>query len=262
MAGPPVRARPRTKAAHRVEPAHLVPPLLAAALLAAVHLTAAHLRVLQVVPRSRWLSFAGGIAVSYVFVRILPELAKAQRAFEDAPPLTPAWLEHHVYLLALAGLVSFYAVARLVQKHRDRRPAHRAPATDAAFWLHIGSFAVYNALIGYLLHSRASLAELFWFTLAVGMHFLVTDYSLREDHRHLYNRYARWLLAAAILAGWALGAGYRAPERAFAALLGFVSGAIVLNAIKEELPRERESRIWPFLAGAALHAALLLATSR
>lgn len=240
-----------------MEAVHPAWTLLAALLLAAAHVVAGRLRFLRAVPRSRWLSFAGGIAVSYVFVRILPELARAQRAFDDAPPLTSAWLEHHVYLLALAGLVAFHAVARIVQAQRTGA----APARDTAFWLHMGAFGIYNALIGYLLSARASPGELAWFTLAVGMHFVVTDYSLRRDHAGLYNHYARWALAAAVLAGWAAGVAWRAPERAFAALLGFISGAIVLNAIKEELPREGDSRVWPFIAGAALHAALLLAIS-
>ena len=33
----------------------------------------------------------------------------------------------------------------------------------------------------------------------------------------------------------------------------------MLNVLKEELPRERESRFWAFALGAALYSALLLA---
>lgn len=241
--------------------AHPLWTFAAAALLAGLHPIAGRLTFLRVVPRSRWLSFAGGVGVAYVFVRILPELAEAQRAFAGAPLLGARWLEQHVYLLALAGLVVFYALARAVRRHRARVPAPTAGAGDTVFWLHMASFAVYNGLIGYLLNQRADAAALVWFTFAIAMHFVVTDYGLREDHEQLYGRYGRWLLAAAILLGWSAGAGYRAPERAIAALLGFLSGGIVLNAIKEELPRERESRVWPFVAGAALYAAVLLAAS-
>lgn len=223
-----------------------------------MHLYAGKLAFLRVIPRSRWLSFAGGVGVAYVFVRILPELAAAQLAFDRAPHSTPAWLEQHVYLLALAGLVLFYALARAVREHRARVPAREARPNDAVFWLHMTSFAVYTGLIGYLLHERTALVEAAWYVLAIGLHFLVTDYGLREDHEQLYARYGRWLLAAAVLAGWAIGVAASVPERALAALLGFLSGAIVLNAIKEELPRERRSRAWPFVTGALLYAALLL----
>ncbi len=34
----------------------------------------------------------------------------------------------------------------------------------------------------------------------------------------------------------------------------------MLNVLKEELPKERVSRIWPFALGAAGHTALLVVT--
>ena len=59
-------------------------PLPAAAVLAAVHLVAGRLRFLDVVPRSRWLSLAGGVSVAYVFVRLLPELSAGQEVVQRA----------------------------------------------------------------------------------------------------------------------------------------------------------------------------------
>lgn len=46
----------------------------AAIALAVVHLFAGGLRAIDRVPRSRWLSFGGGISVAYVFVHLFPEL--------------------------------------------------------------------------------------------------------------------------------------------------------------------------------------------
>ena len=42
-----------------------------------------------------------------------------------------------------------------------------------------------------------------------------------------------------------------------AVLVAFLSGAVILNVMKEELPEERESRFSAFLAGAAGYAAVL-----
>ncbi len=50
--------------------------LIAALGLAAVHLFAQRMRFIALVPRSRWLSAAGGVSVAYVFVHVLPELAE------------------------------------------------------------------------------------------------------------------------------------------------------------------------------------------
>lgn len=49
------------------------------------------------------------------------------------------------------------------------------------------------------------------------------------------------------------------PEPAIAVLIAFLSGGIVLNVLKEELPRERESRFWALALGAAIYTAILLA---
>ncbi len=46
--------------------------LIAALGLGLLHAGASALRLLDRVPRSRWLSAAGGIALAYVFVHLLP----------------------------------------------------------------------------------------------------------------------------------------------------------------------------------------------
>lgn len=207
--------------------------LLAAAALALAHLTAGRLRFLDVVPRSAWLSAAGGISVAYVFVHLLPELGD-----------THARGDEQVWLLALAGLALFYAVEQHSSAERPR-----------AFELSMTSFAVYNALIGYLLARGRN--ELALFTIALGVHFIVNDAGLRRHHRAAYDRLGRWLLAAAILAGWGIGQVAQIGEPALGFVVAFIGGGVILNTIKEELPGEQRARVAPFLAGAAAYAALL-----
>ena len=112
------------------------------------------------------------------------------------------------------------------------------------FWLHIASFAVYNALIGYLLMHREEpdMDNLFLYSLAMALHFVVNDFGLRENHKHIYDHIGRWILAAAVIVGWVIGSGTEIGEAAIAVLFAFIAGGIVLNILKEELPEERESR--------------------
>ena len=156
--------------------------------------------------------------------------------------------------MALAGLAVFYGV----ESHTLRsRRADRSGAV--AFWLSMASFAVYNAIVGYLL-LRGELDEpsaLALYTVALGVHFVINDLALREHHLDAYRRTGRWLIAGAVLAGWALGVVATIPERAIALGLAFVGGGVVLNVMKEELPGERQARFLPFVAGAALYALLL-----
>jgi formate-dependent nitrite reductase membrane component NrfD len=126
-------------------------------ILAAVHPEAHRLKFLSVLPRSRWLSAASGVSVAYVFVHLLPELAVQREKVSRALASTVlARLDLHVYLIALVGLAVFYGLERMAEGHRPREAevAPEGPAPAAVFWIHIGSFAVYNALIGYLLLHR------------------------------------------------------------------------------------------------------------
>ncbi len=237
--------------------------LLAATGLAIVHLFSGKLRFLEGTPRSIWLSMAGGVSVAYVFVHLLPELAEGQEAIAEAIGEGLAFIERHVYLLALLGLIVFYGLERAAKLSRGRQQEASAGerASGDVFWLHVLSFAIYNAIIGYLLLHRVAtgLEALLLFFIAMALHFVVNDYGLREDHKDLYTRIGRWVLAGAVLVGWSVGLLVEIPEPAIAVLIAFLSGGIVLNVLKEELPRERESRFWALALGAAIYTAILLA---
>lgn len=230
--------------------------------LAVVHFFSGKLRFLDVLPRSRWLSAASGISVAYVFVHLLPDLAEEQETIREAVGESFSFLEYHVYLVALVGLAVFYGLDRVAKTSRRRkRSAGKEDSAEAGvFWLHVASFSAYNALIGYLLLHRETpgFQSLFLFAFALGLHFVVNDYGLRKDHKGLYDGVGRWILAAAILAGWAIGLFAEVSEAALAVLFAFLAGGIVLNVLKEEIPEERESSFWAFALGAAAYAAILL----
>ena len=185
--------------------------LLALAGLVCVHLFSGRLRFLDGTPRSIWLSVAGGISVAYVFVHLLPELAEGQEtvaeALEGGEGL--AFLESHVYLVALVGLAVFYGLDRLaITSRRSKREAGKEDSTSpGVFWLHIFSFAVYNFLIGYLLLHRIDTGpgNLLLFFVAMAMHFPVNAHGLREHRKGAYVRAGRRVIAAAVVLGWVAG---------------------------------------------------------
>ena len=235
--------------------------------LALVHVFAGHLRFLHGIPRSRWLSGAGGVSVAYVFVHILPELQERQNVFEEAEGLG-GFLEYHVYLIALLGLLVFYGLERAAKTSQEEMKGETAKESEAAappavFWIHVASFAAYNFLIGYLLVHReeVDLRGLLIYFVAMTLHFIVNDYGLRDDYKKRYDRIGRWLLAGATVAGWGLGVSMEVGEAAVAVLFAFLAGGIVLNVLKEELPEERKSRFWAFALGVGAYTLLLLVSA-
>lgn len=230
--------------------------------LAVIHLFASRLRFLDILPRSRWLSAAGGISVAYVFVHLLPDLAAEQETIREAAGESFDFLEYHVYLVSLVGLSVFYGLEQAAKVSRGRkRAAGKEDSTEAGvFWLHVASFTLYNALIGYLILHREEpgLQSLLLFTFAMGVHFVVNDFGLRRHHREVYDRIGRWILVLGIFVGWFVGIFYEVSEAAVAVLFAFLAGGVIMNVLKEELPEEHESRFWAFALGAAAYAAVLL----
>ena len=92
-----------------------------AASLAIVHLVAGRLRFLDRIPRSRWLSFGSGISVAYVFIHLLPELARGQEVLQASTGPLLGTLETHVWLVALLGLSVFYGLDRAAKRGRAAR---------------------------------------------------------------------------------------------------------------------------------------------
>src|SRR5690606_18383971 len=113
-----------------------------------IHLFSKRLKLLKVLPRSRFLSIAGGISVAYVFLHLLPELGNFQRELEGELESSGwAFIESHIYIVAMLGLAVFYGLEVMVKKAKKRN----AETGTGVFWVHIGSFTLYNFLIGYLL---------------------------------------------------------------------------------------------------------------
>ncbi len=166
--------------------------------------------------------------MAYVFVHLLPELSAGQESLAaEAEGLLP-FLEEHVYLVALLGLGVFYAVEHSSRSSRATRQRTGADdrTSEPAFGLSIGSFAVYNAMIGYLLVHREEpgARSLALFTLALGVHFVINDVGLRDHHKQAYARLGRWVLALAVVLGWAVGTLTEISDAALALLLAFIGG--------------------------------------
>jgi hypothetical protein len=213
--------------------------------------------------RRRWVSVAAGVSVAYVFVDVLPELGAQHQAFRTASREGLLFAEQRIYVLALLAFVALYGLEHMVLASRERRrEAAATGAADSVYWLHLGGFAAYSALIGYLLVERAERGPiaLAAYGFAMALHFLIVDHSLREQHGRLYDRTGRWVLAASVLVGWMVGATTPFSKVVSARLFAVLAGGVVITSLRAELPGDREGRFWPFCLGAAAYAVLLALT--
>ena len=218
--------------------------LILAIALALVHGFTTQLPIFSIIPRFRWTSFAGGVSLSYVFLEIFPELSHTQEELQHSEILLVQYLENHVYILALMGLLVFYGLDLFALRAKLSKQSTSEIEDNSAtiFWIHIGAFSGLNVILGYLLQeiSHNNLIPCILFFIAIALHFFIVDESLREHHQSLYDKQGRWLLIGAIILGAIIGQVVHLNEAAIAIVWSFLAGSIILNVLKRELPTKRK----------------------
>lgn len=206
--------------------------------------------------RRALVSFGAGMAAAYVFVHLIPELAGAREAFASSHSDVLRYEGMAIYFVALVGFLLFYAFEHM----RRRSRSDEAPDEAArSFRLHLGGFAAYVCLMGYLLvhNLEESDVSTLLFAVAIAFHLLTVDHDLREEHGEAYERVGRFVLAGAALFGWGIGLLAELALPAIAVLVAFVSGAVIMNSAVMELPADKDGRLLPFLAGGVVYGLIL-----
>jgi hypothetical protein len=225
--------------------------LTVALVLAFAHIAVSRLRFLEGPRGHLWQSLAGGAAVSYVFVSILPSLEKSRAILEITARISFT-AHQRVYLLCLAGFLVYYGIRRMSTVPRFGKGGRN--------WSMLVGFSIYSVLIGYLVGEQKSFDLNFLLLIALGMslHFIGTDHEFRRYDRAFFDRYMRWSLAVSVIVGWFMGAAHLLGHPSVAAWKAFLSGAVIINTMWEEVPDERSGRFWPFAAGAIGFALLVV----
>ena len=147
-------------------------------------------------------------------------------------------LEHHLYIVALIGLVAAYTIERFAVN-----------ATPVGTSFSIVSLTVAIALVGYSIATKQRHRDPTHhalFTIALGLHFFVSEESMSERLGPLYHRIGRYVVSTGALLGAALGALMDVDQTAVAVVLAFLAGGVILRTVRHELPgggrRGRELR--------------------
>ena len=216
--------------------------------------------------RRRFLSFAAGISVAYIFVHVLPTLQAIRELRDEVPgqlqdaisgvqrlPVDhgrlPGFLRHRNH-----GGQS----ATRPGKPRGRRPRFGPLAA-------LGSHRRFCPL--YLdpdVHDGVDGERHTCLVSVRGGHghaHLHDHLRSKQPLSRMYDRRGAYLLALASLAGWVSAQTLDIPRPILLDLVAFVSGGVVVNAAIAELPKEREGRYWSFVTGATVYTALLLLLS-
>jgi uncharacterized membrane protein YkvI len=118
-------------------------PLLAVLLIAAVHVLFPLIEKKLHHREQELVSLAGGIAVGYIFLFLLPKIGDYTAAIVRNE--VDGWevMHYRLYAIALLGMLTYYLSSRLNAPHDGRR--------HVALAIHVALFAFYNFTVGELL---------------------------------------------------------------------------------------------------------------
>jgi zinc transporter ZupT len=254
-----------------------VDSFLAVLFLAFWHILCGRLPLIHTVRHSNWLSFSGGVAVAYVFESLLPKLGEWQglilsqkqmkfgvtKLCEDLGMVEycgglPKFINYEIFLLTLAGLVFFLWIEWGLQSRKEEKSEQGAPSDR--FHLHIGIFAAYNVLIGYIT-AHNILPGMFvqaLLTIALALHFLGINHTLWIHYRDRFDNLGRWIFAGSLFFGWIVGVITEFAQTIYIAMYSFLAGAIIVSVFNDELPNRHEGQFWPFLSGVLIYSYLMM----
>lgn len=196
-----------------------------------------------------FVSFSGGVAVAYVFLHMLPDLVEYNKPIGEfllkSNFLTP-FTELLIYIVALIGFLIYFGID--IKAERDTEK-------EGVYWLHLFMFCLYNFLITYTMSLRAlsSIWATVIFTIAMALHFVLTDRKFSRFYPKRFNHLGRFILITALFIGWLSSVLFEPVNVLVAAfMLAFLSGSILLNVFREELPSIEVANYFWFSAGAVL----------
>lgn len=212
------------------------PTIWVALAFSGAHLIAPRLFELRRRFEPRPASFAGGMAVAYIFLHLLPELDVGHEHIGDA-----------IYSLTLVGFCAFYglehAFSLLDDESRHRR-----------YFLRMAAACLYNATVVYSLGEQLPTSPLLGalYLGGLSMHLIAMDNGLEEHFGRRFLRSGRALLLASVWIGAVLATVTELHEAVVDVSTAMLAGFLMFNVFRDELPSSEAARYPWFVFGALL----------
>lgn len=221
--------------------------LIALVVLIGIHLYANKAAVMGWIWHGRFLSLAAGISFAYVFVDLLPALEKGQPVLKKSIGEVIPYLDLHAYLIALLGVLFYYGL-------------HTQSESKREFWLSTSGYLLFNFFVGTALSdsNNPEIQPVALFTVAMGMHYFIHDHNMSLQNSGEYNTLVRWYLLVSLVLGYVIGSVTHVSDTIVAIVISFLSGGMLLNALRYELPKREQVGYFFFVCGALIYTMIVL----
>lgn len=191
--------------------------------------------------KGKFLSFATGISVTYIFLYLFPEAMRSTLA--------------NSFIFVLLGFAMLRVLEVHIRRHRSahimKRELKELHATIFFFYYFITGIVLFGVL------SKSILAGiLFFFPLL--FHSTISSASMPELHEKIRGvSKFRFVLSLSTLLGILVAVSLQIPLVIDAIALGFVTGALLYIVIRDSMPKETKARPAYFLLGIILYTVLI-----
>jgi len=190
--------------------------------------------------KMKFISFAAGASVTYIFLILLPEIYTGAMT-----------INRLLFLTILFGFGVFHIIEKYIRQNftgPELRKEHRLVHSSTSF--------IYFFVVGFILVKVAESNVLSGVLLFIPilLHIIIDSLPRRATKK----RHLRALHASSAFLGALTATFIDVGEAGNVALLGVVGGGLLYMVIRESLPREREGRPLYFLIGLLLFTVVIL----
>lgn len=219
-------------------------------------------KVLHRLNAAKLSSFAAGVGTVYVFIHMLPQLAHGQFLLESSfPKIHFFGSQFTIYLLALAGFVFFYMFERILS-YTAKLPTeeYSTQYEQYFYWTNVLFISLYSVLIGYVVgsYNLNNISYQIVYLLAYVLHFVTIKWGIYHIFPEKYNKQARYPIALGLFLGYFIAYVFNISDVVLAIIEAILTGAMILNVFKHELPNEKDSKSRAFIMGILISLMLFM----
>tara|TARA_Y100000310_G_C20644086_1_gene795609 strand:- start:611 stop:1288 length:678 start_codon:yes stop_codon:yes gene_type:complete len=190
--------------------------------------------------KTKFISFAGGISISYMVLILLPEVYSGAIKINQL-----------LYLSVLAGFGTFHIIEKYIRlrySYIKYKRHHDLIHTIISF--------IYFLIVGFVLVKLidTNIITGFLFFIPILFHIVIDSIPKKISKKP----FLKILIASSPLLGALVATFISVTEAVMIALLGIISGVLLYTVTRESIPKEREGKPIFFLIGLLLFTVLIL----
>lgn len=213
-----------------------------------VHISSPYMKFLYSKERSPWLSLSSGVALSYVFVYLLPKLARMQSERDFILTRIEVLDSTIIWILALSGLLAFYVLGWVSEPSVKTEGINK----DRTLILQVLGYGAYYTQLGYLAVDipLPGWSGILLTIVILSLHIMGLNHGLRHAHPKRFDKLLRWIFSGALFLGWVIHLMVDDLTKRISLWDAFIGGGIILIALNNELRHQSQTSYAALLTGA------------